>query len=308
MVLRPFLHTTIHPIRTIMTEEKSSCNHDCAHCSTKHDSCSNPSERELKFIAQMADIKHKIIVLSGKGGVGKSTVSVNIAFSLAMAGYRVGLMDVDFHGPSIPTMLGVKGMRAESDNNAILPLEVAGVKVISVDFFLADSGEAVIWRGPMKQGAIKQFFEDVAWGELDFLVIDCPPGTGDEPLGLCQIVKGDKRAVVVTTPQEVAAADVRKSLDFCAKLSLPVIGIIENMSGFACPHCATVTYIFKQGGGEKLAEQAKVPFLGRIPIDPTVADCSDEGQPLVYKYPDSPTAKAFAEAVRPIGKLLQEEA
>lgn len=291
-----------------MTEEKNSCSHDCAHCSVKHDSCSDPSERELKFIAQMANIKHKIIVLSGKGGVGKSTVSVNIAFTLAMAGHRVGLMDVDFHGPSIPTMLGIKGAHTESENNAILPIEVAGVKVISVDFFLDNSDNAVIWRGPMKQGAIKQFLEDVAWGELDFLIIDCPPGTGDEPLALCQIVKGDKRAVVVTTPQEVAAADVRKSLDFCAKLSLPVIGVIENMSGFACPHCNTVTYIFKQGGGEKLAAQAQVPFLGRIPIDPTVVDSSDAGLPLVCKYPDSPTAKAFAEVVRPIGKLLQDEA
>ena len=290
-----------------MTEEKNSCSHDCAHCSTKHDDCHDPSARDLKFIAQMASIKHKIIVLSGKGGVGKSTVAVNIAFSLAMAGHRVGLMDVDFHGPSIPTMLGIKGARTESDNNAILPVDVAGVKVISVDFFLENSDNAVIWRGPMKQGAIKQFLEDVCWGDLDFLIIDCPPGTGDEPLALCQIIKGDKRAVVVTTPQEVAAADVRKSLDFCEKLSLPVLGVIENMSGFACPHCNQVTYIFKQGGGEKLAANANVPFLGRIPIDPTVADSSDAGQPLVHKYPDSPTAKAFAEAVQPIGKLADEQ-
>lgn len=287
-----------------MTTDNTSCDHNCAQCASKHDGCEEQTVPETMPVDRMAKIKHKIIVLSGKGGVGKSTVAVNMAFSLAMAGYRVGLMDVDFHGPSIPTMLGIKGMRANSDGKAIIPLEVGGVKVVSVDFFLENSDLAVIWRGPMKQGAIKQFLEEVEWGELDFLIIDCPPGTGDEPLALCQLVKGDKRAVVVTTPQEVAAADVRKSLDFCQKLSLPVVGVVENMSGFACPHCQQVTNIFKQGGGEKLAAKAKVPFLGRIPLDPAVAENSDEGRPLVYNKAESATAKAFAAIIKPLQELM----
>lgn len=288
-----------------MTTENNSCDHNCAQCASKHDGCGEQTVPENVPVDRMAKIKHKIFVLSGKGGVGKSTVSVNMAFSLAMAGYRVGIMDVDFHGPSIPTMLGIKGIRTGSDNNAIIPLEVAGVKVISVDFFLDNSDLAVIWRGPMKQGAIKQFLEEVEWGELDFLVIDCPPGTGDEPLALCQLVKGDKRAVVVTTPQEVAAADVRKSLDFCRKLNLPVVGVVENLSGFACPHCQKLTNIFKEGGGEKLAAKAKVPFLGRIPIDPAVTEASDVGRPVVCSAPESETAKAFETVTEPLKKLMQ---
>ena len=290
-----------------MADKSQSCDHKCSSCSSCNDgSCHEPTAKEIRFLAQMANIKHKILVLSGKGGVGKSTVAVNLAISLAMEGRRVGLLDVDIHGPSIPTMMGLKGSHTEFANDCIIPPEVAGIKVISVDFFLENTDDALIWRGPMKQGAIQQFLEDVEWGELDFLIIDCPPGTGDEPLSVRQILKGDTRAVVVTTPQEVAAADVRKSINFCEKLDLPVIGVIENMSGFACPHCNTVTNIFKQGGGETLATKAKVPFLGRIPIDPLVAECSDAGVPMVHKYPESAMAKAFVNIIQPLLALPEE--
>ena len=291
-----------------MADKSQSCDHKCSSCSSCNDgSCHEPTAKEIRFLAQMANIKHKILVLSGKGGVGKSTVAANLAISLAMEGQRVGILDIDIHGPSIPTMLGLKGSHTEFVNEHIVPPEVANVKVISVDFFLENTDDALIWRGPMKQGAIQQFLEDVEWGELDFLIIDCPPGTGDEPLSVRQILKGDTRAVVVTTPQEVAAADVRKSINFCEKLDLPIVGVIENMSGFACPHCGTITNIFKQGGGETLAAKAKVPFLGRIPIDPLVTECSDAGVPMVHKYPESAMAKAFANIIQPLLALPEEE-
>ena len=277
-----------------MTDHQN-CNHDCAHCSA-HKS-EEECEAERKLAENMSKIAHKVVVLSGKGGVGKSTVAVNVAFGLAAKGAKVGLLDVDLHGPSIPTMLGLKGAGAYTVEDKIEPVQSGAVKVISVDFFLPESDAAVIWRGPMKLGVIKQFLQEVDWGDLDYLVVDCPPGTGDEPLGVCQTLQGDIRALVVTTPQEVAAADVRRSLDFCRQLELPVIGVVENMSGFVCPHCGEVTYIFKQGGGQKLAEGAGVPFLGRIPLDPTVGDMGDSGRPLVDAAPESPAAKAFAPVV-----------
>ncbi|MBR0457936.1 MAG: Mrp/NBP35 family ATP-binding protein [Victivallales bacterium] len=284
-----------------MSEE---CNHDCEHCGKHHASeeeCRAAERRE----AVLGAIKHKLVVLSGKGGVGKSTVAVNLAFGLASSGAKVGLLDVDLHGPSIPTMLGLKGSALDVEDGLIVPHELSGVKVVSVDFFLPDPNQAVIWRGPMKNAVIQQLLSDVTWGELDYLVVDCPPGTGDEPLSICQLLQdGDVSAVVVTTPQEVAAADVRKSLDFCEQLKLPVRGVLENMSGFVCPHCGKVTYIFKQGGGERLAEEAGVPFLGRIPIDPSVGEACDEGTPFLQANRDSAAAKAFVPVVNTI---LQEK-
>lgn len=283
-----------------MSEEKHECDHDCSHCQHKdEEGCAN----DVKLAEAMAAIKHKVVVLSGKGGVGKSTVAVNLAYGLAMEGAKVGLLDVDLHGPSIPTMLGLKNSDIFSEDGAILPVETAGVKVISVDFFLQDSDSAVIWRGPMKNSVIKQFLQDVKWGELDYLVVDCPPGTGDEPLGVCQSLQGDIEALVVTTPQEVAAADVRKSLNFCTQLNLPVVGVVENMSGFVCPHCSEVTYIFKQGGGQKLAENAGVPFLGRLPIDPKVGEACDKGLPFIHAAKESPAAAAFKAVVDAVMKL-----
>ncbi len=247
---------------------------------------------------RMARIQHKIVVLSGKGGVGKSTVAVNLAISLSQAGKRTGLLDVDIHGPSVPTILNLKGQMAHSAINAILPIEVgANLKVMSIAFFLASQDDAVIWRGPMKYQMIKQFLKDVEWGELDYLIIDCPPGTGDEPLSIVQLLENADGAVVVTTPQEVSLSDVRKSITFCRSLHLPVLGVLENMSGFVCPKCGEVTNIFKSGGGENMALEMNVPFLGRIPIDPQIVEACDSGQPYVDKYRQSQAAKAFNEAV-----------
>jgi Mrp family chromosome partitioning ATPase/predicted Fe-Mo cluster-binding NifX family protein len=256
-------------------------------------------EAEQAQIRQrMSHIKHKILVLSGKGGVGKSTVAVNLAISLSLAGKRTGLLDIDIHGPSVPTILNLEGQMAHSAMDAILPIEVgANLKVMSIAFFLANQDDAVIWRGPMKYQMIKQFLKDVEWGELDYLIIDSPPGTGDEPLSIIQLLENADGAVVVTTPQEVALSDVRRSITFCRSLNLPVLGVLENMSGFVCPKCGEVTDIFKSGGGENMALAMSVPFLGRIPIDPQIVEACDSGQPYVEKYRNSQAARAFREAV-----------
>jgi Mrp family chromosome partitioning ATPase len=249
---------------------------------------------------RMGLIRHKIIVLSGKGGVGKSTVSANLAVSLALAGKKVGLLDVDVHGPSIPRMLGLDGARLEIRDGAIQPVDKGGMKVMSVGFMLQNRDDAVIWRGPMKAGVIKQFLKDVEWGGLDYLIIDSPPGTGDEPLSVCQLLKNPDGAVVVTTPQDVATADVRKSINFCRQLGMPVVGVVENMSGFVCPKCGEITDIFKKGGGERMAHEMGAPFLGRIPIDPAVGDSCDSGNPFAYHRNQSESGKAFEQIVRKI--------
>jgi len=250
---------------------------------------------------RLGRIRHKILVLSGKGGVGKSTVAVNLAVALAQAGRRVGLLDVDIHGPSIPKMLKLEEAGVEVICDGVLkPVETAGLKVMSIGFLLRHRDDAVIWRGPMKMGVIKQFLKDVEWGDLDYLVIDSPPGTGDEPLSVCQLVEDADGAVIVTTPQEVATVDVRRSISFCRQLSLPVLGVVENMSGFVCPSCGTVTEIFKTGGGERLAAETHVPFLGRIPLDPSVGAAGDDGTPFMAHQSGTATARAFARAVAPI--------
>lgn len=247
---------------------------------------------------RMSQIKHKIVVLSGKGGVGKSTVAVNLAISLSLAGKRTGLLDIDIHGPSIPKILNLEGRMAQSAFDAILPIEVGeNLKVMSIAFFLTNQDDAVIWRGPMKYQMIKQFLKDVEWGELDYLIIDSPPGTGDEPLSIIQLLENADGAVVVTTPQEVALSDVRRSITFCRSLNLPVLGVLENMSGFVCPKCGERTDIFKSGGGENMALAMSVPFLGRIPIDPQIVEACDSGQPYVDRYRQSQAARAFREAV-----------
>jgi ATP-binding protein involved in chromosome partitioning len=247
---------------------------------------------------RMAQIRHKILVLSGKGGVGKSTVAVNLALSLSLAGKRTGLLDIDIHGPSIPKILNLEGQMAHSAFDAILPIEAGkNLKVMSIGFLLPSRDDAVIWRGPMKYQMIKQFLKDVDWGELDYLIIDSPPGTGDEPLSIIQLLENADGAVVVTTPQEVALSDVRKGITFCRSLNLPVLGVLENMSGFVCPKCGEVTNIFKAGGGENMALTMNVPFLGRIPIDPQIVEACDSGQPYVDKYRQSQAALAFSKAV-----------
>ena len=259
-------------------------------------STQNPEqEKEQQAIDQrLSRIKHILLVLSGKGGVGKSTVAVNIAASLAREGLEVGLLDVDIHGPSIPGMLGLAGEQVLTNDGAMLPVEFTpNLKVMSIGFLLHGREEAVIWRGPMKYGVIQQFLGNVEWGDLDYLVVDSPPGTGDEPLSVAQMVGKKAAAVIVTTPQRVAIDDVRKSIDFCRKLEMPIAGVVENMSGFVCPHCNKTVDIFDVGGGKKLADETGVPFLGSIPLEPQVVRASDSGKPFVIGNSDSAAARAF---------------
>ncbi|MBP7865567.1 MAG: P-loop NTPase [Acidobacteria bacterium] len=252
---------------------------------------------------RLARIGRKIVVLSGKGGVGKSTVAVNVATALSMAGKRVGLLDVDIHGPSVPTLLGLEGAKIHGDENGLLPVEVNGLKVMSLGFLLDDPDEAVIWRGPMKMGVIRQFLSEVAWGDLDVLVIDSPPGTGDEPLSVCQLIGDLHGAVIVTTPQRVAAVDVRKSVTFCRRLRVPVLGIVENMSGFACPTCGEVTPILGSGGGRRIAADMKVPFLGSLPFDPRIVAACDGGRAFLRDHGATPAAEALHEVARTVLSL-----
>ncbi len=287
---------------------------DCESCSksTCDAKTKRPDETPQDFAQRqmlnkrMCSIKNKILVLSGKGGVGKSTVAVNLATTLMLEGMNVGLLDCDIHGPSIPKMLKLEGSQVKSTGDAIAPVELGGLKVMSIGFFLENAEDAVIWRGPMKYSAIKQFLGEVEWGELDFLIVDLPPGTGDEPLSLIQLIGDAAGAVVVTTPQDVSTADVRRSISFCRQLKLPVLGVIENMSGFVCPHCGKTTDIFKSGGGKRMAEQMGVPFLGKIPIEAGIGESGDDGMPYVYQFSDTPTAREFKLAVEPILRLKSQ--
>ena len=257
--------------------------------------------QDEKVNKRMANVGHKVLVLSGKGGVGKSTIAVNIAVALAAAGKRVGLLDVDFHGPSVPNLLGVAGMPLHGTEEVVHPFVIGdNLKIMSIGFLLRNSDDAVIWRGPMKFNIIKQFLGDVEWGELDFLVIDSPPGTGDEPLSIAQLITDADGAVIVTTPQNLALIDVRKCVTFCRQLSLPVLGVVENMSGFICPKCGERTDIFKAGGGEEMARDMGVPFLGRVPVDPEIVSASDEGRPYVLNFPHTEAGRIFAAIAAPI--------
>jgi Mrp family chromosome partitioning ATPase len=255
-------------------------------------------EGDLRLMKNMGRIKHKIIVTSGKGGVGKSTVSSNIAMLLSMRGYEVGLLDADIHGPNIPKMFHIEDAVLRGDNEGIMPVIVPPhLKVMSMAFLVQNSDEPIIWRGPLKMGALRQFLADVRWGELDFLIIDLPPGTGDEPLTIMQLLPEADGSVVVTTPQDVALQNSRKSIGLSRKLNIPVLGIIENMSGLTCPHCGKEIDLFKIGGGEKAAIELDVPFLGRIPLDPEVVTSGDEGMPIVISDTDSPAATAYGQVV-----------
>jgi ATP-binding protein involved in chromosome partitioning len=257
---------------------------------------------------RMGRIKHKIMILSGKGGVGKSTVATNIAVSLAMEGKKVGLLDSDFHGPSIPTLLNMEGKKPTSDGTSILPVDFAhGIKVMSVGFLLPNRDDAVIWRGPMKMNVLKQLLTEVNWGDLDYLIIDFPPGTGDEPLSVAQLLPDCDGAVIVTTPQDLSINDVRKCINFCRQVNVPVIGVLENMSGLVCPHCKEIINIFKTGGGEKMAQEMEVPFLGKIPLEPEIVEASDSGRPFVYHCSKTEAARMFTEAVQPILNMEEKE-
>lgn len=238
-------------------------------------------EAQTTIINQfLQNVDHKIVVMSGKGGVGKSTVATNLAVFLSSQGYQVGLLDVDVHGPSISGLLGLTNIKLDTTGNKIQPyLYSDNLKVVSIQGLLDEPDQPLIWRGPVKIGIIRQFLSDVNWGSLDFLIIDSPPGTGDEPLTVAQTVTGCQ-AVIVTTPQEIALADVRKSIQFCQKVSMPILGIIENMSGFVCPSCGNMHAIFKSGGGEKTAADYGLSFLGQLPIDPSVVTAGDAGQSI----------------------------
>jgi Mrp family chromosome partitioning ATPase len=256
-----------------------SCDQDqCPAAAQKPGESEEAYRERRKLESRLCRVKHKIVVLSGKGGVGKSTIAVNLAAGLKAMGLKTGLLDVDVHGPSIPTMLGLENKALIGTKEGLVPLEVNGLKVISAGFLLKSQDDAVIWRGPMKANVIRQFLQDVIWGELDLLVIDSPPGTGDEPLSVCQLINNLDGAVIVTTPQRVSAVDVRKSITFCRQLKVPVLGLVENMSGFACPKCKEISPIFGSGGGQRIAVDMGVPFLGAIPIDPRVAAAGDMGQ------------------------------
>ena len=252
----------------------------------------------------MAKIEHKILILSGKGGVGKSSIAVNLAVWLSTQGKKVGLLDVDIHGPSVPKLLKLDRSRAQGTEELIEPVVYSdNLKVMSVGFLIADENSAVIWRGPMKHNVITQFVKNVNWGDLDYLVVDCPPGTGDEPLSIAQTLPDADGAIMVTTPQQVAVTDVKKCITFCSQVHLKVIGIIENMSGFVCPHCNKRTDIFKGDGGNQMAEQFGIPFLGSIPIDPEMGRCCDAGEPFITSNSDSPTVQAIQHAFRPLLEL-----
>lgn len=236
-------------------------------------------ERRKRVSKRMGEVRHKFVVLSGKGGVGKSTVAAYLSSSLAAKGNSVGLLDTDIHGPSIPKMLGVEGKRITVEGDAIVPITAAeNLKVMSIAFLLRSKGDAVIWRGPLKMTMIEEFLGNVDWGKLDYLIIDSPPGTGDEPLSVVQFLPDLDGAIIVATPQEIALNDVRKSIAFCRQVNIPVAGVIENMSGYVCPHCNERVDIFKSGGAERLAAGMGVPFLGRLPLIPDIVKACDEGQ------------------------------
>jgi ATP-binding protein involved in chromosome partitioning len=242
-------------------------------------------------------IKNKFLVMSGKGGVGKTSVAVNLAVALSKKGAKVGLMDVDLHGPDIPRMLGLKGLLDISADNRMIPKPYSeNLKVVSIESLTQDTDDAVIWRGPLKMHVIRQFISDVHWGRLDYLILDSPPGTGDEPLSVAQTIPGAK-AIIVTTPQEISLADIRKSINFCRTVKMPTFGLIENMSGFVCPHCGKPTDLFGTGGGFKTALAMNVPFLGRIPFDPKMVECADAGESYLQKYPDSEVTQAYNQVV-----------
>lgn len=259
---------------------------------------------------KMAKIRHKIAIISGKGGVGKSTVTVNLATAFAAHGYpnSVGILDADITGPCVPKILGVKGERLQGGPPGIFPATgPLGIKVVSMDFLLPTDESPVIWRGPLKMKAIQQFLSDIVWGELDFLFIDLPPGTGDEPLSVMQLLPEMDGVVIVTIPSEVSQIVVKKAVTFAKQLAIPVIGILENMSGFVCPKCGERFEIFSTGGGERIANDLHVPFLGAIPIDPKICEDSDRGTPFVVEHPNSPASKAFMDVYRKVEEFVKQK-
>jgi ATP-binding protein involved in chromosome partitioning len=264
---------------------------------------------EPKIIVNLRRIKRKIMIMSGKGGVGKSTVAANLATGLTLRGYRVGLLDCDIHGPTIPTIFGLESERPAFNEEGILPIQVLpNLSVMSVGFLLENKDSPIIWRGPAKMGAIKQFLEEVKWGELDFLIIDLPPGTGDEPLSVAQLIPNCDGSVLVTTPQDVALISVRKSIRFSEKLNIPIIGLVDNMHGLICPHCGESIDVFGTGGVEKASKDFNIPILARLPIEPKVAEMEDKGT-VVREMLEHSTEwqKNFENVVSAVEKTLKEK-
>jgi ATP-binding protein involved in chromosome partitioning len=265
------------------------------------------TQEQEQLKERMGKIKHKIAIISGKGGVGKSTVTVNLAAAFALQGKHVGVLDADIHGPSVPRLLGLEGKEVKATPAGAFPVDgPLGLKVMSIDFFLSQQAPT-IWRGPLKMRAIKQFLTEVVWGELDYLFIDLPPGTGDEPLSIAQLLPELDGVVIVTMPSELSSNIVKKAITFADTLHMPTIGVVENMSGFVCPHCGKKTEIFGSGGGEKMAKEAGVPFLGSIPIDPKVGVDTDKGTPFVLAHKDSSAASAFMEVVAKVQKYIESK-
>ncbi len=263
-------------------------------------------EQDKRLKERISRIKYKVIVISGKGGVGKTTVAVNLACGLAKKNKRVGILDVDIHGPNIAKMLGIEDKKLTGGELGIEPIKVStGLKAVSLSFLLENKDRPVIWRGPLKMITIKQFLSDVNWGDLDYLIIDSPPGTGDEPLSVCQLIPDLNAAIVVTTPQDVAILDSRKSILFAKELKVPFIGVIENMSGFICPYCKKEINLFGIGGGEKSAKDFNVPFLGRIPIETEMVKLGDMGQPFVNFRDKTQTAKIIDDISNKITNFVE---
>ncbi len=270
----------------------------------------NLQEQEQRLRKTMDKVKHKIAIISGKGGVGKSTVTANLAVAFAGKGYqgKVGVLDADIHGPCIPKILGVQGERLPVGPPGIFPVKgPLDIKIISMAFLLQSEEDPVIWRGPLKMAAIRQFLTDIQWGNLEYLFIDLPPGTGDEPLSVMQLLPDLDGVVIVTIPSEVSQLVVKKAITFARHLNVPIIGVIENMSGFICPNCGTRTEIFSSGGVNKIADELKVTVLGTIPLDPRICKDSDLGLPFILNNPASISAEAFMKVVEKVEDILEEK-
>jgi Mrp family chromosome partitioning ATPase len=288
-----------------MSQEKCVSDSTCDTCNQEGGCTQEEKEAHSEKLLRetLLKIKHKFMVMSGKGGVGKTTVAVNLAVTLAKEGFKVGLLDADIHGPNVPKMLGLEMKKLEGSNKGIEPVFFSpNLRVMSMALLLDDPDSPIVWRGPLKHGAFKQFLSEVDWGDLDYLLVDLPPGTGDEPLSIAQLIDNVDGSIIVTTPQEVALLDSRKAVGFSRLLKIPIVGIIENMSGFSCPHCGKTIDLFKIGGGKKAALELNVPFLGGIVIDPDIVQNSDRGLPFVEVLPDSKAAESFRE----IGKKCEE--
>lgn len=284
------------------------CDGKCESCDLSK-SCSDAKkmmeQQNAKIRENMSKIKHKIAIVSGKGGVGKSTVTVNLAAALNMMGKKVGVLDGDIHGPNIPKILGVENIQPMADENGIFPVTTPeGIKTMSISYFLPDEKTPVIWRGPKVSGAIRQFLSDVVWGELDYLLIDTPPGSGDIQLTILQSIPDIDGVIIVTTPEEVAVLDAKKSVTMAKTMNIPILGLIENMGGFICPHCDEVVDVFGKGGGEKAAKELDVEFLGRIPLDVKAREASDRGVPMVTL--DCKASEEFKKVVEKIVEIVEK--